>query len=384
MENTAVHGVKLTSEEQFFCEPCQFGKAHRLEFNKSKIQENHWKPGEFIHTDVCGPFSETSIGGSRYYLLFLDEATDYRSIYFIKHKSDVLEKLKEFNNIIKNKFGHSIKILRADNGTEYTNYQIKNYLKLRGIIMQNTAPYTPEQNGKAERENRTIVESARTMLQARNLPVKLWAEAVNTAVYTLNQVVIKDKKKITPFEVWHKKKPELSHMRIFGSNAYAHINKQFRHKMDKKTKKLVLVGYQADSTNYRLWDPQTNKITISRDVIINENKSTVQNKNNPERYLINNGTDTEEIKEETDNTNTHSNDESEEESRHDFEQTSLHPTPARNLRDRKSLHPPRRYESNFAQQDIPETFQEVIKGQDATVWRQPIEDELQAHRRNET
>lgn len=360
VENTAVQGIKLSSEEQFFCEPCQFGKGHRLKFNKNKSQENHWTPGELIHSDICGPFSETSIGGSKYYLLFLDEATNYRYVYFIKHKSDVLEKFKEFDNMIKNRFGHSIKILRVDNGREYTNHQMKYYLRSRGITMQNSAPYTPEQNGKAERENRTIIESARSMLQARNLPVKLWAEAVNTAVYILNRVAIKDKKKITPFEAWHKKKPELSHMRIFDSNVYAHINKQFRHKMDKKTKKLILVGYQADSTNYRLWDPQTNKISISRDVVINENISVVQNTNTLETYLTNLETDAEEI-EETDNTNIHSGHESDEE-KNDLEHTTPHATPARNLRDRKTLHPPRRYESNFAQYIIPETFQETVKG----------------------
>lgn len=134
----AVQGVKLTCEKDFFCEPCQLSKAHRLKFNKNNSKESRWKPGEFIHTDICGPFSEMSIGGARYYLLFLDEATDYRTIYFIKHKSDVLEKLKEFNERTKNKFGYNIKTLRADNGREYANQQVEHYLKKQGIIMEST------------------------------------------------------------------------------------------------------------------------------------------------------------------------------------------------------------------------------------------------------
>lgn len=140
---------------------------------------------------MCGPFSEMSLGGARYYLLFIDEATDYRTVYFIKHKSDVYEKLKEFDSLVSNKYGHSIKILRVDNGREYVNSGLKSYMKGRGIRLESTAPYTPQQNGKAERENRTIVESARTMLQAKNMSVKLWAEAVNTAVYILNHTAIK-------------------------------------------------------------------------------------------------------------------------------------------------------------------------------------------------
>lgn len=196
---------------------------------------------------MCGPFSETSIGGARYYLLFLNEATDYRTVYFIKHKSDVLENLKEYNNKIKNKCGYNIKVLRADNGKKYANYQVKDYLKKCGIVMESIASYTPEQNEKAERENRAIVESARTMLQVKGLPIKLWAEAINTATYILNHTSIKIGKKSTPFEAWHKKKSELSHIRIFGSDAYVHTNKQFRQKMNRKSKKLILVGYQAES-----------------------------------------------------------------------------------------------------------------------------------------
>lgn len=128
------------------------------------------------------------------------------------------------------------------------------------------------------------MESARTMLQARDLPVKLWAEAINTAVYILNRTAIKKKKSVTPFEAWNKKKPELSHVKVFGTKAYAYIDKQFRNKMDKKANKLILVGYQSESTNYRLWDPETNKITISRNVVFDEN---IQSKSSDRSDAIN-------------------------------------------------------------------------------------------------
>lgn len=190
--------------------------------------------------------------------------------FFIKHKSDVCEKLKEFNKLVYNEYGHSIKTLRADNGREYVNNELQKYAKGLGIKLETTASYTPQQNGKAEHENRTIVESARTMLQASDLSVKLWTEAINTAVYILNRTAIKKGKSETPFEAWNKKKLELSHVRVFGAEAYSYIDKQFRKKMDKKAQKLMLVGYQAESTNYRLWDPETSKIIISRNVVFNE------------------------------------------------------------------------------------------------------------------
>lgn len=157
---------------------------------------------------MCGPFSEESIGGSRFNLLFIDEASNYRVVYFLKHKSDVFERLKDYERMVANKFGRNMKVLRADNGCEYSNNATTNYLKSRGdlfiletIILENMAPYTPEQNGKAEREIRTVVESARTMIHAKGLSKRLWAEAVNTAVYLLNRTLMAKNKDATPYEL---------------------------------------------------------------------------------------------------------------------------------------------------------------------------------------
>lgn len=145
---------------------------------------------------------------------------------------------------------------------------MKQYLVTQGIEFVNTAPYTSQQNGKAERDNRTIVENARTMIQARNLPIFLWAEAVNTTVYVLNRVISSGTDK-TPFEMTAKI-PDVSHICVFGSDTFVHIDKQFRKKFDSKAVKMVLVGYQGDSTNYRLYNPRTKKVLVSRNVIFNE------------------------------------------------------------------------------------------------------------------
>lgn len=210
------------------------------------------------------------MGSSRYYLLFVDDASNYRVVYFLKHKSDVFDRLKDYERMVANKFGRNIKVLRADNGREYSNSATVSYLKSRGITLESTAPYTPEQNGKVERENRTIVESARTMLHAKELPTKLWAEAVNVAVYILNRTLVAKNKVATPYELWCGRKPNLSHVKTFGINGYVHVDKQFRKKMDKKAKKPKLVGYQGESTNYRMYDPETEKVIVSRNVVFNE------------------------------------------------------------------------------------------------------------------
>lgn len=269
MKNDVVRGIKVNDSEDFFCESCQLGKSHRLSFNKTN-EKRDLKPGELIHSDVCGPMSEPSIKGARFFVTFIDDASNYRSVYFMRHKIDVFEHFKEYERLVFNKFGRTIKVLRTDNGTEYCNQHMKKYLASKGIKMENSAPYTPEQNGKAERENRTIVESARTMLKAKDLPTYLWAEAVNTAVYVLNRTTSRKNLESTPYEAWNRKKPSLTYLRIFGSTAFANIPDIHRKKFDSKAKKVIFVGYQDDSTNYRLFDSTRKSVFISRNVTFQE------------------------------------------------------------------------------------------------------------------
>lgn len=121
------------------------------------------------------------------------------------------------------------------------------YMTTKDITLETSAPYVYKQNGRAEKEMRTIVECARTMMTSKNLPRKLWAEAVNTAVYILNCCLSSQVNNITSFEIWYKRKPELSHIKIFGSDAYVHIPKTQRKKWDLKSKKYIIVGYYHES-----------------------------------------------------------------------------------------------------------------------------------------
>ena len=186
VKNGLVEGVKLPNASEVFCDSCQIGKSHRQAFRKERVREAT-KAGEVFHTDVCGPMSIESLGGARFLLTFKDDATNFRHIYFLKHKSDVFEKFRVFDKLVENKFGRAMRVLRSNNGREFRNGAMDNYLESRGIQRECTAPYTPEQNGKAERDNRTIIESARTMLHSKELPKFLWAEACSTAVYLMNR-----------------------------------------------------------------------------------------------------------------------------------------------------------------------------------------------------
>ncbi|KMQ82767.1 retrovirus-related pol polyprotein from transposon tnt 1-94, partial [Lasius niger] len=187
---------------------------------------------------------ETSIGGSRYFLKFIDDHS--------------------------RKTGYRIKTLRTDNGLEYINKDLKEMLITSGIRHQLTIRYTPKQNGVAERANRSIVERARSMLFEAELPKPYWAEAVATAAYLINRSPNSRIRYEILEELWTGEKQNLSHLRIFGCKAIAHVSKKLRQKFDSKKEELMFVGYCENSKGYRLIDPRTKKIVKSRDVVFLE------------------------------------------------------------------------------------------------------------------
>ena len=147
-----VNGVKVRDKRDFFCDACSLGKAHSMPFQKIIDCVNR-EPGEFFHSDVCGPMSQESIGGARYFVTYKHDSSRFRQVFFVKHKSDVFETFRVVERAVANKFGRTMKTLRTDNGREYCNEQMCSYMQSRGIKHEPSAPYTPEQNGRAEREN---------------------------------------------------------------------------------------------------------------------------------------------------------------------------------------------------------------------------------------
>jgi transposase InsO family protein len=383
-----VNGVQLSEKHDVFCEPCQIGKSQRKVFNKVR-ERAATKPGEVFHTDVCGPMSVESLGGARYYVLFKDDATSFRFVYFLRHKSDVVEKLKMLDKMVENKCGRRIRVLRSDNGREYQNKSLDHYLKSRGIQRENSAPYTPEQNGKAERDNKTIVQKARTMLHAKSLPLRLWAEAVNTAVYLMNRSGSSSTpEEKTPYELWIGQKPNLKHLRVFGSTAFVHIPKQMTTKLEPRSKKMLFVGYDGESSNYRVFEPVSKKVSVSRDVVFNETvgstKSVVRNEDDEEIIFPN----VEEVDERTEDADEREEEDEFQEATEevaDMEVQELQQeTSQRTLRDRANLRAPTRYESNVAEYNVPLTYSEATESADAPQWIDAINSELKAHQENGT
>jgi transposase InsO family protein len=138
---------------------------------------------DIIHSDVCGHMTVPSLGNFVYHVLFIDDYSRNKWIYFLKAKDDVFNKFQEFKDLVENLFERKIKILRSDNGGEYTTKEFKYFCREASIKRELTTPYNPQQSGVAERKNGSIVESAKEMIHDQGLPMHLWAEAPNTTMY---------------------------------------------------------------------------------------------------------------------------------------------------------------------------------------------------------
>lgn len=377
--------IKIKNIDNLFCEACQFGKSHRAVYPRCS-KTGPYKPGEYIYSDVCGKIQETSIGGANYFVIFKDRTTCYRYVFFIKHKSDVFSKFLEVEKLIHRQTGNVIKVFRSDNGTEYVNHNFKEHFKTKGIIHETCAPYTPEQNGNAERDLRSILESARTMLSDCSLTQELWAEAVNTSVYLLNRRPTQDIEKKTPYEKWTGKSLRLNHLKQFGSEAYVYIPGQFRSKFQNKCKKMYLVGYANDSINYRVYNLETKEVIISKNVTFNE-----KHKNSESTCEITLNTENDEGKGNIDRDNSQVESDQNnvieyETSTNDFNTGKCEST--RNLRNRSKLNKPLRYDNDYlacaASVEEPQTYKEAIHCRNKDKWEKAINEELTSLQENST
>ena len=218
-----VDGFDYDVQEKLdFCELCVSGKIHRNPFPKSGRERATESLG-IVHSDVCGKISSPSLGQAEYFVVFIDDKTHYVWISVVKHKHEVFQSFLEWKALAERSSGYKVKKFRTDNGGEYTSTEFEEYLKKEGIEHQYTIPKTPQQNGVSERMNRTLVETVRSMLHDSGLPHRFWAEALSTAAYLINRSPTTTLHDMTPFEAWYNKKPNVSHLRVFGCSGFVHI-----------------------------------------------------------------------------------------------------------------------------------------------------------------
>ena len=254
----------LKKNTKMKCKSCFQGKMARVAFGTSTSK--HDELFGLIHSDVCGPFEENAIGGYRYYVTFIDDKSRYTFVYLIRAKSEVLKKFKDLEVLVRNKYMKTIKILRSDNGGEYLSSEFDQFLKSKGIEKQLSVPYTPQQNGVAERMNRTLVECARTMMIHANLPKTYWGYAVLNAAYIRNRCISSVLDGKSAFEIVERTIPDLKNIRVFGCVCYAHVSDEKRKKLDVKAVKCIFLGLSNVSKACIVEDVSTKRIFTSRDV----------------------------------------------------------------------------------------------------------------------
>jgi hypothetical protein len=256
-----VEGMSNFSLDFDFCEHCLYGKQNRVRIPSGGMRAKGIL--QLVHSDVFGPLLVPSLGKSLYYVSFIDDFSRKTWIYFLRKKSKVFDRFKEFKALVENQTEKRIKVLRTNNDREFCENEFEEFCKKYGIARQKTTPYTPQHNGVAERMNRTLMEKERCMLSGVGLGKELWAEVVGTACYLVNRSpssVLGDK---TPQEVWTGKEPSLTHLKVFGCDAYVHVPKENRSKLDKKAEKCIFIGYKDGLKGYKLWNPETKKVVYS-------------------------------------------------------------------------------------------------------------------------
>ncbi|CAM8916933.1 unnamed protein product [Rhodiola kirilowii] len=250
-----------------FCENCVLGKSSRVKFNKAIHRTTDIL--DYIHSDLWGPTRTESHSGKRYFITSIDDFSRRVWIYFLAKKSEAFQTFKTWKNLVENQTGKHIKRLRTDNGLEYLDKEFLDFCKCCGIAKHHTVAGTPQQNGLAERYNRTILERVRCLMLQSGMPKSFWAEAANTACYLINRCPSAAIDFNTPMKMWSSHPVDYNLLRIFGCCAYAHVK---RDKLEPRALKCVFLGYQEGVKGYKLWYLEKNhkRTLISRDVVFKE------------------------------------------------------------------------------------------------------------------
>jgi transposase InsO family protein len=266
------HILGLTNvhfEKDRVCSTCQTGKRVGVHHPHKNIMTTD-RPLELLHMDLFGPISYISIDGSKYCLVIVDDYSRFTWVFFLQEKSQTQETLKGFLRRAQNEFGLRIKKIRSDNGTEFKNSQIEGFLEEEGIKHEFSSPYTPQQNGVVERKNRTLLDMARTMLDEYKTPDRFWAEAINTACYSINRLYIHRILKKTSYELLTGKKLYVSYFRVFGSKCFILIKRGRKSKFAPKAVEGFLLGYDSNTRAYRVFNKSTGLVEVSYDIVFDE------------------------------------------------------------------------------------------------------------------
>ncbi|GJY98894.1 putative ribonuclease H-like domain-containing protein [Tanacetum coccineum] len=253
------------------CVACLKGKQHRASC-KTKAFNPITKPLFMLHMDLFGPTFVSSLMHKKYCLVVTDDFSRFSWVFFLRTKDETSEILKNFIKEIENLVDKKVKIIRSDNGTEFKNHVMDEFCREKGIKREYSVARTPQQNGVAERKNRTLIEAARTMLADSKLPTTFWAEAVSTACYVQNRVLVVKPHNKTPYELFRGIKPAIGFMKPFGCHVTILNTLDKLGKFDGKSDEGFFVGYSLSSKAFRVYNIRTRKVQENLHVGFLENK----------------------------------------------------------------------------------------------------------------
>ncbi|GJU52191.1 putative ribonuclease H-like domain-containing protein [Tanacetum coccineum] len=259
------------------CVACQKGKQHKASC-KAKVVSSISQPLQLLHMDLFGPTSVKSINHKTYCLVIADDFSRFSWVFFLRTKDETSGILKDFIRQIENQLNQKIKTIRCDNGAEFKNKDIIEFCGSKGIKREHSNAKTPQQNGIAERKNNTLIKAARTMLADSFLPNTFWAEAVSTACYVLNRVLVTKRQNKTPYELITGKIPIISYIRPFGCHVYILNTIDHLGKFYEKSDEGFLVGYSLNSKAFRVYNLETKRVEENLHINFLENKPNVVGK----------------------------------------------------------------------------------------------------------
>ncbi|KAE8661751.1 hypothetical protein F3Y22_tig00113724pilonHSYRG00184 [Hibiscus syriacus] len=344
-----------------FCEHCIKGKKTRVKFGTAI----HDTKGilDYVHSDVWGPSKTTSLGGTHYYVTFVDDFSRRVWVYPMKTNDEVLGFFLKWKKMMETQTGRKIKCLRTDNGGEYKNDPFLKVCEEEGIVRHFTVRGTPQQNGVAERMNRTLVEKVRCMLSNAGLGKEFWAEALVYACHLVNRLPSTAIGGKTPLEKWFGvPATDYDSLHVFGSTAYYHVKES---KLDPRAKKAIFMG--ITSGDFRKigadrWNSQ--KVEFEGSKFVPTSKE-----NDVDSPMVEEESDEEEV------------------------QTQEPPQQHESIALRKgkrTIRQPARYADmvSFASpitiDDVPATFNEAVQSSEHKKWRIAMNEEMQSLQKNQT
>jgi transposase InsO family protein len=252
------------------CATCKLGKSKILPFPSEGSKATH--SFEIIHSDVWGISPTISHAQYKYFVTFIDDYSKYTWVYFLRHKSEVFPMFKLFLALVQTQFSATVKILRSDSGGEYMSHEFQSFLHSKGIISQRSCPYTPQQNGVAERKNRHLLDVVRTLLIESSVPPKFWVEALTTATFLINRLPSQALNLESPYFRLYHHHPTYTNLHTFGCVCFMHLPPPDRNKLSAQSIRCAFLGYSVTQKGYVCYDPTSNRVRVSRNVLFFENQ----------------------------------------------------------------------------------------------------------------